>query len=379
METLHKLLAQREAKAAIAIWALIPTLFLFFALTLAVDPSTQLGKVRLGVAALDEGVQTPQGTMSIGKQLATNLHTQVPVQIVQFASEAEMRDAVLGRDISGGIVLPENMTRDIQSGQTVKLQVIKSDGNDQFTNTFLQNLSSQLSTNLNNALPMLLGGQPVKSLVSVATVSAAVSNDFRFGIIPGTLVLPIWIGTVAFAVLFSKAAGQVRRTPGTNTVQSGIIELGVSAVGAGIVAAVITLDIALFTWRFDMDFLGLFGLLWLGLLASAWIIQGLIRLFGLELGAILAVLALFVQQSVSGAAFPAAFAPDVVRWIEPVAPLRYIVEGLRNVLIGGSTTPDLALALVALAGAGLLIYAGGAALHSFIPSRHSPTQPVATA
>jgi len=44
MATLPALLARREAQAALAVWALLPTLFLFFARTLAVDPSTPTGE-----------------------------------------------------------------------------------------------------------------------------------------------------------------------------------------------------------------------------------------------------------------------------------------------------------------------------------------------
>jgi uncharacterized phage infection (PIP) family protein YhgE len=371
------LFAEREARAAIGLWALIPTLFLFFAITLAVDPPTQLDKVRLGVAVLDAGVQTPQGQVSVGARLAAGLGEEVPVQVVQFATEAELREAVLGRDVSGGIVFPADMTRNLQGGQPVQLRVVKSDGNDPFTNTLLNNLSTQLGANLNAALPALLGGEPAPPLVSVASDPVAASPDFRFGIIPGTLVLPIWIATVAFSALMSRAGDRVRRRFGA--LQVGALEAGATVAGAFIVAGIITLDIALFAWHWELDYVGLWGFLWLGLVASAWLIQGTIRLVGLELGALLGVLALFVQQPVSGAAFPPAFAPDSVRWLTDISPLRYMVEGVRNLLIGGSTTPEMAWGLALLAGAGLLLVAGGIARLAFIPGKQHMAQPEAIA
>lgn len=379
MSAIHSLFAQPEAKRALAVWAVMPTLFLFFAITLAVDPSTQVSKVKLGVAVLDVGIQTPQGTISIGTKLLSGLQGQVPVKVVPFQSESTLKAAVLGREVSGGVVFPENMTRNLQAGQPVALRIVKSDGNDQFTNTFMVNISTQLATNLNAAIPALLGGQPAQPLVITTEDRVAVSTDFRFGTTPATLVLPLWIGTLAFSVLMSLAVDRARRTSGMGMTDATLVELGMGAIGSAIAAAVITVDIALFTWRWDLDFLGLFGFLWLGLAASAWLLQGTIRLLGLELGALVGLLALFFQQPISGAAFPTSFAPDVVRWFESIAPLRYIVEGLRNLLIGGSTTGDMVLALAMLTGVGLLIYGAGVARMAIIPSKQHSPQPITQA
>jgi hypothetical protein len=377
MSAIRSLFAQREARGALAVWALIPTLFLFFAVTLAVDPSTQINKVKLGVTVLDAGVQTPQGTMSIGAKLLSGLHGQVPVEVVQFQAESALKAAVLAREVSGGVVFPENMTSNLRAGQPVALRIVKNDGNDPFTNAFMTNISTQLATNLNAALPALLGGKPVQPLVSTADNKVAASTDFRFSTIPAILVLPLWIATLAFSVLLSRAIDKARRASGFGMTEAALVQLGTGAIGAAIVAAVITLDIGLFTWRWDLDFLGLFGFLWLGLAASAWLLQGTIRLLGFELGALAGLLALFFQQPVSGAAFPAAFAPDVVRWFEGFAPLRYVVEGLRNLLIGGSTMPDMTFALAALAGAGLLLFGAGVARMAIVPGRQRTPQPLA--
>src|SRR5436305_3045265 len=144
----------------------------------------------------------------------------------------------------------------------------------------MANISTQLSTNLNAALPALLGGQPVQPLVSTADAKVAASTDFRFGAIPAVLVLPLWIATLAFSVLLSRAADKARRASSVGMAQLALVQLGTGAIGAAIVAAVITLDIGLLTWRWDLDFLGLFGFLWLGLAASAWLLLGTIRLLG---------------------------------------------------------------------------------------------------
>jgi hypothetical protein len=383
MSAFRALFAQRETRAAVAVLALIPTLFLFFALTLAVDPSQHLGQVRLGVAVLDAGVQTPQGQVSAGARLAEGWRKQLPVEIVQFPDEAALRDAVLAHDVSAGVILPAAMTENLQAGRPVAVRLVKSDANDPFTNMFAANLQVQLSTSLNAAVPALLGGQqgatePAAPPVTVTPDVVAATTDFRFPAIPGMLVLPLWIAAVAFAALVSRAGIELREKLGMGSVETGMAELAAGVLGTGIAAAVIPLDLGLFTWRWDLDFLGLFAFLWLGMLAAVWLLQGTIRLLGFALGVATGVVALFVQQPVSGAAYPPAFAPDVVRWAADIAPLRYMLEGVRNLLIGGSTTWEMAGALAIMAAVGLLLYAGGIGLRALIPNRrHTQPAPIA--
>lgn len=383
MSAFRSLFAHHEARAALAVWVLLPTLFLFFMITLAVDPATQLSKVHLGVAVLDAGVDTPQGHIVLGARLAEGMHDQVPVQVVPFQSEGALRDAVLAHDVAGGIVLPQNISQNVLAHKPVQLSIVRSDANDPFTNAFMTNISTQIATNLNSALPQLTaapGAQQAASqpLVTVAPDVVAAAHDFRFPTIPALLILPVWIATLAFSVLISRAGDKARQA-GAGAIETGIAELAAGVAGAAIAAAVITLDIALFTWRWDLDFVGLFAVLWLGLAASAWLLQGTIRLMGFALGAALGVIALFIQQSVSGATMPSAFAPDIVGWATDISPLRYIVEAMRNLLIGGSTTGDVAIALAVMACAGLLIYLAGVARLSIVPGRQRPPQTVATA
>jgi hypothetical protein len=69
MNALAQLLHRREARAGLAMWTFVPTLFLFFATTLAVDPAAHLDDLRLGAAIEDSGVSTPEGEVAIGPRL----------------------------------------------------------------------------------------------------------------------------------------------------------------------------------------------------------------------------------------------------------------------------------------------------------------------
>jgi hypothetical protein len=378
MSSLRALLHQRETRAAVALWSLIPTVFLFFALTLAVDPVANLDRLRLGVTMLDQGVETPQGQVAVGPRLIEGLTNELGIDAVTYSTEADLRTAVEARDVSGGVVVPAGMTVDLQAGYPVELTIVRTDANDSFGNAFMTNLAGQLAANLNAVVPAIVSGQPpALPAIAVATENLAATPDFRFPALPGTLLLPLWIASVAFAALLSRSGDRVRATAGAS--RTGIAELVVAAVAAGIASAVITLDVALFSWRSDIDLVGLFGLLWLGLIAIGWLLLGTVRLVGLGAGVVLGVLALFIQQPVSGAAFPATFAPDVVRWAEPVAPLRYLVEGVRNVLIGGSTTTDVVVALGLLAVAGAVLVAAGTVRLSVGADRNVPRETLATA
>ena len=358
MSAFRALMAQREARAALAVWTLVPTVFLFFALTLAVDPTAHLDRIRLGVTSLDQGVVTPEGQVAIGPRLVEALHAQLGAEVVPYPTEGDLREAVLARDVAGAIVVPAGMTQDLQAGRPVEVRLIRSDANDVFTNALTTNLATQLASNINTALPaMLRGGSPAPTLVSVGVESVAATTDFRFVTVPATILLPVWMASVAFGALLARAGDRDRQTAGV--APTGLAEMAYALLGAAVAAAAVTSSIAAFTWRWDIDLAGLFGFLWLGLTAIALLVLGTIRVVGFELGVLLGVAASFVQQPVSGATFPSSFAPDAVRWAEPVAPLRYIVEGLRNLLIGGSTTSDMAAALAALAAAGALLVVVG--------------------
>jgi hypothetical protein len=356
MNALTQLLHRREAQAALAVWTIVPALFLFFATSLAVDPAENLGELRLGAAVEDIGVSTPV-EVAIGPRLVEGLESQMGLQVTTYDTETALRDAIDAREVAAGIVVPEGATQALMSGGPIELAVIRTDANDPFTNAFTANLAGQLAANLNAVLPTMLPGAepPAPPLVTVAANTVAVTTDFRFATVMAALLLPLWMAGIAFSALLARAGDVIRRGVGVGPTAAS--ELAVAIVGAGLVAAVLVIGLATFTWSWEIDLVGLFGFGWLGLTAVALLLLGAIRAFGLEIGAGLGVLALFVQQPVSGAAFPADMAPDWVAWAEPIAPLRYLVEGMRNLLIGGSTTPDMVLALsvIGLVGLGLAL------------------------
>jgi uncharacterized phage infection (PIP) family protein YhgE len=378
MDAFRALIGRFETRAALAIWLVVPTLFLFFNLTLAVDPSAHLDKVSLGAVVLDPGVTTPQGQVAVGPKLVGALEQRLGVQMVPYPTEEALRDAVLAREVGGGVVIPDGATANLQGGQPVELTVVRSDADDQFTNAFTAGLATSLGPTLNTILPaMLAGTQPAAALVTIATDTVAATPDFRFPAVAGFLLLPLWMAGVAFAVLLSRAGNAVR--VGSGAVRTGIAEVVVTGIGAALTAVVVSVDIALFSGRWDIDFLGLFGFLWLACTAIGWLLLGAVRALGLALGALIGVLALFLQQPISGAAYPPAFAPEIVRWAEPIAPLRYLVEGMRDVLIGGSTLPDMALAMTGFALAGLVLVVIGMARLEIMSRRRPPTSaPIAS-
>jgi len=361
MNALRQFLHRREARAALAVWTIVPALFLFFATTLAVDPGANLDELRLGAAIEDTGVSTPEGEVAIGPRLVEGLEAQLGLQVTTYGTEAALREAIDKRDVAAGIVVPEGATETLMTGGPIELGVIRTDANDPFTNAFTANLAGQLAANLNAVLPTMLpdAEPPAPPQVTVAADTVAPTADFRFATVMAALLLPLWMAGVAFSALLTRAGEAIRRSVGVSA--TAVSELSVAVIGAGIVAAVLVVGLATFTWNWEIDLVGLFGFGWLGLTAIAFLLLGAIRAFGLELGVGLGVLALFVQQPVSGAAFPAAMAPDWVAWAEPITPLRYLVEGLRNLLIGGSTTPDMVLALsvLGLVGLGLALIGYG--------------------
>jgi uncharacterized phage infection (PIP) family protein YhgE len=370
MSTLRALAGRRETRAALIIWLALPTVFLFFSLLLAVDPSAHLAQLKLGAVVLDAGVTTPQGQVAVGPKLIGALEERLGVQVVPYPTEEALRSAVLDRNVGGGIVIPDGATASLQGGRPVELRVVRSDADDQFTNQFTASLATSLGPTLNAVLPAMLAGTAPTPLVTVTADTLATTPDFRFPALAGFLLLPLWIASVAFAALLSLAGNTVR--PASGAVRTGLAEVVVTAVGAAVTGAVVTLDIALFSGRWNIDFAALFGFFWLACTGIGWLLLGTIRTFGLVLGAVLGVCALFLQQPISGATYPPSFAPEVVRWAEPIAPLRYLVEGMRDVLIGGTTLADMFAALVVLGLAGLVLVGIGMARLELLARRNPP-------
>lgn len=355
MNTIKSLLRRRETRTGLAAWTIVPALFLFFAVTLAVNPADNVDRLELGAAVMDRGVETPQGEMAIGPRILEGLGTQLGIEITPFQDERDLRDAVDAREVAGGLVVPAGSTERLLAGRPIELKVVRTDANDPFANAFTANLASQLSTQLNAQLAALLPGGEASTpaRVSVATTTVAEADDFRLPSVIGAMLLPLWVSGLAFSVMISRAGDAVRRTAGIGRTVAA--ELAIATVAAGVVATVLTVGLWSITAGSEMNVVGLFAFSWLALAAVAFLMIGAIRAVGLEAGVLLGVLALFVQQPVSGASFPATMAPETVRWAEAIAPMRYTVEGIRNLLVGGSTTIDMAVALSVIGAAGLVL------------------------
>ncbi len=376
MNTVKSLLHRREARTGLAAWTIVPALFLFFAVSLAVNPADNVGRLELGAAVMDSGVETPQGQVAVGPRLLEGLNAQLGLEITPFQDERELRRAVDAREVAGGIVVPAGTSERLLAGQPIELRVVRTDANDPFTNSFTANLAGQLATHLNGQLAAMLPGAepPAPAQVSVATTTVAQAGDFRLTAVIGVMLLPLWVSGLAFSAMTSRAGDAIRRRTGIGRTIAA--ELTVATLAAGVVAAVLTIGLATVAAPSEMNIIGLFAFAWLALTATAFLMIGTIRAIGLEAGVVLGVLALFLQQPVSGASFPAAMAPDVVRWAEAVAPMRYLVEGARNLLIGGSTTTEMAVALSVIGTVGLVMAGiGGLRLSMTRSQRSASVQP----
>ena len=185
MHPFRALIHRREARAALAVLVGLPTLFLFFNLTLAVDPAANVDRLRLGAVVLDTGVTTPEGQVSIGPQLVGALQERLGAEVMTYPTADSLRDAVLRREVGGGLVVPAGATARLRTGEGIELTVVRSDANDPFTNSFTASLASSLAATLNAVLPGQLAGTPTEPLVTVAADTVAISPDYRFATLPG--------------------------------------------------------------------------------------------------------------------------------------------------------------------------------------------------
>jgi putative membrane protein len=107
--------------------------------------------------------------------------------------------------------------------------------------------------------------------------------------------------------------------------------------------------------------------MYLYLLATVLAFTAVLQLLGAALGPagrLVALVLLMLQLTGSGGTYPVATSPGFFQAIHPWLPMTYVVDGLRRLILGGSTSTVLTGTAVLLA-----VAAAALALTAFVASR----------
>jgi len=383
-DVLRQFMHHRLTRFGVVAPLLVVSAYLFFDLTGAADEAAHLDKVRVGVANLDRGLETPIGTVSLASLAVAEMDERAPFKVESRATAEELRDGVLARDVAIGFVFPEDFTANVLGGTPTEVRVFRSEANDAFTNAFTRTLVMEWQANFDQVATTIGklgsggGGLPAEetALIEAREEVVAPVPNFRLSKLPMQITFPFWTAIIVLAVLIAMAGRQITSDRGGSDPWAiTLAQVAVAAVATCLLAIVMVVDIALFSWEWSIRYVPLWAFTWLTAISGALLILGVIRLAGLAAGLIVSLPLLLIHQIVGGGTAPGSFAPAVYRWLEGLVPMRYFTEGFRNVLFGGTTSGRMMVALGAIALIGILLLAVGTVRAALMAQRDVSAEP----
>lgn len=366
----------------------------------------ELRGLPFAVVNLDEGTETPQGTMNAGDTVAEKLMsmgdsgegsdgTAMPISWTERGSWDELNQAIDNGELYGAVVIPEDLTQSqLAAAQAVAAQAtaaqaggaaaaganavqadvpaVAAQAGAGAAQTAADSASPTLTVVLDYAKSPLVASQlqtQIASLFQQQGITASVDvrnapgDSMSQSPLSGMMfqqlsILPLVLGAAIGSVLLRVIS---HRTAKPESSRWSII--GTQAVGA----VALSLAVALLTWcavlwgaGVELPFGTAVPFLWMAALCLMALFLGALNL-SLPLGAL--VILLMMGLGTATGVLPAEGLPTFWQdWVNPWAPQHFIGEGVRAIALRGAgianagTTPLLVagaigLALLALAGA----------------------------
>ena len=325
--------------------------------------NTSLAVVNLDAGAMGASVVEPLSVMEFEE--GQNLFN-----VEALSSIEEARDSIRRRTASGAIVIPEDFSSQIASGEQATVTVITDQSNPQVSlqlsgmlEAVMESISAQAGI---QNVAALLPGQNVEALVSPFVVQtegivSGESNYFQF-MAPGVMAM------VTVMAVMMGLAGSITREREVGTLD-GILVAPINRLSIvlgktfsqalrGLLQATLVLILAIVLFgvvvhgsiplMFLMLLLGLFSFIGMGILISTIATAQ-------ETAATIMMTIQFPMIFLCGAFFPIEQMPGFMQGIARAIPLTYAVEALRKVIILGAGIPDVLTEIAILAGFGLVM------------------------
>jgi ABC-2 type transport system permease protein len=282
------------------------------------------------------------------------------------SSMGDIKDRIQRGDIDGGIVIPNNFTASILSGEQGALIIVTDQSNPQISATIqavLSGVFDQMGTmlarqnvqmlnpavNASNSLAIVkpynvtaegvVSGNPsyfdfiapgimaMTVMMSVMTgLPVAISQEKEIGTMDGMMVAPI----NRLSIILGKTLGQTAR----GLIQGVIIlALAVGLFGVTIHGSILLV--------FGLLLLGVFSFVGLGVVITSFAKDQ-------ETATMLMMTLMFPMMFLSGVFFPIQQMPWYMQDISKVLPLTYASQALRKVMVLGAGIPAISIELIVL-------------------------------
>ncbi len=331
-----------------------------------------LKDIPLGVVNQDTG---SMGAMIIESlsQMKLDEGQQKPFHLTPISSTNEAIKQIKSRQLNGALVIPEDFTTKITSGEQGTITIITDQSNPQITSL----LSSMLEQLLGN-ISTQFGAEKVATLLPQSSNPDAIVRPFVLrteGVIPGKpnyfqfMAPGIMAMVVMFAVMTGLAAS-ISREKEDGTLDGILVApidrltiiLGkaFAQTTRGLLQAAVVLGLAIL----------IFGVVVHGniLLVALLLILGVFSFVGL--GVVISAIATrqetamsimmtlqFPMLFLSGVFFPIQQMPTFMQVISKVIPLTYAVQALRQVIVLGAGIPEVLTSIIILVGFGAAMLA----------------------
>ena len=337
-------------------------------------PSSGSTATNLPVAIVNEDIAFNGSTLPSQNFTMTlrQINHQTNMMVLTNASSpADIKSLVQKGDVEGGIIIPENFSRSILSGQQGTLIIIIDQSNPQVSATIQAVLSAtfdQMGTmialqnvqSLNTTNPLavvkpyrvqaegVVPGTPsyfdfiapgimaMTVMMSVMTgLPVAISQEKEVGTLDGMMVAPI----NRLSIILGKTLAQTARG-----LLQGMIIL---VLAAGLFGVVINGNILLV---FALLLLGVFSFVGLGIVITSFAKDQ-------ETAQMAMMTLMFPMMFLSGVFFPIQQMPWYMQDISKALPLTYASSALRKVMVLGAGIPDITTELAVLIGFGIVMTA----------------------
>jgi ABC-2 type transport system permease protein len=322
-----------------------------------------ISNLQVGLVNEDSGFYNstiPSQSFLSGLQ-AINTQTHMLV-ITNVSSPASLKDMVQRGDLEGGIIIPNNFSQSLMTGQQGTLIIVSDESNPQISATIngalkgvfdamgttiaQQNVASLNATNtlavvkpFNVQTQGVVSGNPsyfdfiapgimaMTVMMSVMTgLPVAISQEKEIGTMDGMMVAPI----NRLSILLGKTMAQT----GRGLIQ-GLVILGLAI---GIFGVVIQGSILLV---FALLLLGVFSFVGLGIVITSFTKDQ-------ETAQMLMMTLMFPMMFLSGVFFPIQQMPWYMQDISKFLPLTYASAALRKVMVLGAGIPQISNELIIL-------------------------------
>ncbi|MGG4143902.1 ABC transporter permease [Paenibacillus algorifonticola] len=315
---------------------------------------------KLHIAVVNEDQQ-------FGTQIAGSLVSSLPFQMSQPSSLEDAKQQLNARELQMIIYFPADFTQKAMAANgKADIGYIINESNPALIKSIMSGVAAEVTKEANaqaveQGIAGTLGkaGVPTEqaaiagqSLAERITASIESTNQVKGmnnQMVPMMMVLASYVGAMIMgmnleqsSMMVSAQAGRWKRFAARSIITAGSA-IGVSLVGSSLLAA--------FNGQMEQGFLKLWLFQLMFVLAFMFVSQMFLYVFGMA-GMLFNIIALSAQLVSSGAIVPRELLPDFYVKLGEALPATYAVEGLMNVLFGGTGIGSevAALAIIAIVG-----------------------------